>query len=600
MEKRIISGLMEWLIEMMKNKKILLTSALIFLSILAKDINAQTFQAIGTVNPNKYIPTQKSIAEGKNGMVTTQHFIATRVGEDILNQGGNAYDAAVAIGFSLAVVLPRAGNIGGGGFMVIHDSNTNKAYSIDYREKAPIRSSKDMYLKKDGSFNSQSLSTFGYLASGVPGTVAGLWEVHQKFGSLPWENLLQHAIKLAEEGFKITPYMSDMLLKYNKKLSAFSSTKLIFQNQYPKFEGEIFIQKDLGKTLRLIAQNGRDGFYKGSVANRIHDEMLANGGLITKQDLEAYSPVWRKPLKSIYRGNEIITMGPPSSGGVHIIQMLNILELHDLKELNHNSFEYISLLTEVMKYAYADRSKYLGDPDYFKVPVSSIINKDYAKIINSNISVGTSTPSSEILPGALLDNESFETTHYSIVDSDGNVVSSTYTLNSSFGSGVVIKGTGILMNNEMDDFAAAPGIPNQFGLLGSEANEILPSKRPLSSMTPTIVMRNNELFFTTGSPGGSRIISAVLQSILNIIDFEMDLEQATSAKRIHHQWQPDLLQIESSINPMIKKKLLDAMYDVKIIKPATCLQTIMFKDSKFYGYGDFRRPDAFASGEIND
>ena len=506
----------------------------------------------------------------------------------------------MAIGFSLAVVLPRAGNIGGGGFMVIHDSASKKAYSIDYREKAPISSTKNMYLKEDGSFNSQSLSTFGYLASGVPGTVAGLWEVHQKFGSLPWEDLLQHAINLAEEGFKITPYMSDMLLKYNRKLSAFSSTKSIFQNQYPKFEGEIFIQEDLGQTLRLIAVNGRDGFYKGAVAKRIHDEMSENGGLITKKDLADYAPVWREPLKSIYRGNEIITMGPPSSGGVHIIQMLNILEHHDLKELNHNSFEYISLLTEVMKYAYADRSKYLGDPDYFKVPVSSIIDKDYAKIINSNISIGISTPSAEILPGAFLDDESFETTHYSIVDSEGNVVSSTYTLNSSFGSGVVSKGTGILMNNEMDDFAAAPGIPNQFGLLGSEANEILPGKRPLSSMTPTIVMKNNELFFTTGSPGGSRIISAVLQSILNIIDFDMDLEQATSAKRIHHQWQPDLLQIESSINPMIKKKLLDAMYDIKIIKPATCLQTIMFKDNKFYGYGDYRRPDAFASGEIND
>ncbi len=585
---------------MMKNKRILFTTAIIFLSILAKDINAQSFQAIGTVDPKKYISSQKVIAEGKNGMVTTQHFIATKVGEDILSKGGNAYDAAVAIGFSLAVVLPRAGNIGGGGFMVIHDSDTNKAYSIDYREKAPINSTNDMYLKKDGSFNTQSLSTFGHLASGVPGTVAGLWEVHQKFGSLPWSDLLEHAIDLAENGFRITPYMSDILIKYNKKLSVFPSTKSIFQNQHPNFEGEILIQKDLSKTLQLIALNGRDGFYKGFVANKINDSMALNGGLITNEDLENYNPVWRQPLISTYRGNEIITMGPPSSGGVHIIQMLNILEQYDLKKLTHNSFEYISLLTEVMKYAYADRSKYLGDPDFFKVPVLSITSKAYAKKINSNISIGISTPSSEILPGANLDNESFETTHYSVVDSEGNVVSSTYTLNSSFGSGVVIEGTGILMNNEMDDFAAAPGIPNQFGLLGSEANEILPGKRPLSSMTPTIVMKNDELFFTTGSPGGARIISAVLQSILNIIDFDMDLEQATVAKRIHHQWQPDLLQIESSIDSAIKEKLLDARYDIKIITPATCLQTIMFKDNIFYGYGDYRRPDAFASGEIYD
>ena len=293
-------------------------------------------------------------------------------------------------------------------------------------------------------------------------------------------------------------------------------------------------------------------------------------------------------------------MGPPSSGGVHIVQMLNVLENYDLQEIGHNTTDYINLLAEVMKYAYADRSKHLGDPDFFDVPISQITNKNYAKSIKNKIKIGESTPSSKILPGSFNDNESIETTHFSVADKNGNVVSSTYTLNSTFGSGVTIEGTGILMNNEMDDFSAAPGIPNQFGLLGAEANEIQPKKRPLSSMSPTIVMRDNELFFTTGSPGGSRIISAVLQSILNIIDFEMNLEEANKSKRIHHQWQPDILQIEFSLNNDIRQQLLNLNYKVEVIDPATCLQTIMFKDEKYFGYGDFRRPDALASGDIYD
>ncbi|MDC3411170.1 gamma-glutamyltransferase [Gammaproteobacteria bacterium] len=571
-----------------------------FVFICSSNISAQSYEPIGTINPSNYEPAQKNIAQGKNGMVTTQHFLATAVGEKILNSGGNAYDASIAVGFTLAVVLPRAGNIGGGGFMVIHDSTLNKQFSIDYREKAPIKSDKDMYLNSDGTFNDQKLSTFGYLASGVPGTVAGLWEVHSKFGSMEWSKLLEDAIYYAENGFYITPYLSDMLVKYESKLSFYPETKKIFQKNYQDFENKKLVQKDLAKTLKLIAQYGRDGFYLGSVAEKIHTQMKLNGGLITKDDLENYQPVWRTPLKSTYRDTEIITMGPPSSGGVHVIQMLNILENHNVSKIEHNSSEYINLLTEIMKYAYADRSKYLGDPDYYKVPVSQIISKNYAKTINEKIDVGKVTPSSVIYPGTFSDNESYETTHFSIVDKDGNAVSSTYTLNSTFGSGVVIKDTGILMNNEMDDFAAAPGIPNQFGLLGAEANQIVPGKRPLSSMTPTIVMKNGDFFLTTGSPGGSRIITAVLQSIINIVDYGMNLEEANAAKRIHHQWQPDLLQIESSIDPEIKNQLLELKYNIKIINPATCLQTIMYKDNMYYGYGDFRRPDAFASGEIYD
>ncbi|MDB3996424.1 gamma-glutamyltransferase [Gammaproteobacteria bacterium] len=567
---------------------------------LCVDLAAKDFQPIGTVNPSKYIPAQKQISESKNGMVTTQHFIATKVGEKILNKGGNAYDAAIAVGFTLAVVLPRAGNIGGGGFMVMHDSPTNQNYSIDFREMAPAKSFTSMYLKEDGSFNDKKLSTFGYLASGVPGTVAGFWEVHQKFGSLDWELLLEDAIFYAENGFEITPYMGDILTKYKEKLSYFAPTKNIFMKHNPDFTGSTLIQKDLANTLKIIAKKGKDGFYKGEVAQNIASQMQKNGGLITQNDLEEYKPQWRKPLISDYRNNKIITMGPPSSGGVHVIQMLNILENYDLQELGHNTPEYINLLAEVMKYAYADRSKHLGDPDFFDVPVSEITNKQYAATIKNQIKLGESIPSSKILPGSFKDNESIETTHFSVADRNGNVVSSTYTLNSTFGSGVIIEGTGILMNNEMDDFSAAPGIPNQFGLLGSKANEIQPKKRPLSSMTPTIVMKNDQLFFTTGSPGGSRIISAVLQSILNIIDFDMDLKEANKAKRIHHQWQPDILQIEFSLNDDIKNELTKLNYNVKVINPATCLQLIMKKNDIFYGYGDFRRPDAFASGDIND
>ena len=590
MEKLIINGQKKLLMKVFKKKYYLL--------ILFFSINAFSLEPIAYLNSLGYEPAQKKLASSKNGMITSQHFLATAVGEKILNKGGNAYDASIAIAFTLAVVLPRAGNIGGGGFMVIYDGETKKPYSIDFREKAPEFSSKDMYLNKDGTFNDLKLSTFGYLASGVPGTVAGLWEVHKKFGSLPWNVLIEDAIYFAENGFEITPFLADILLRYSEDLSYFPETKEIFQKHYPNFKNKMLVQSDLANTLRIIASKGRDGFYKGEIAEKISSEMKTNGGLITKSDLQKYNPVWREPLISEYRDTSIITMGPPSSGGLHIIQMLNIIENFELNLMKHNSLEYINLLAEVMKYAYSDRSKYLGDPDFYEVPIKKITSKDYAKNILSNIKIGKATPANDIYPGKHLIKESHETTHFSVADKSGNVVSMTYTLNSTFGSKVVIKDTGILMNNEMDDFSAAPGIPNQFNLLGAEANQITPFKRPLSSMTPTIVIKDEELFFTTGSPGGSRIISAVLQSILNIIDFGMDLEEATFAKRIHHQWYPDILEFEFSLDEEINMKLQKMDYVTSIVIPLTCLQTIMFKDGIYYGYGDFRRVDAFASGEI--
>ena len=570
---------------------------ILFLIFLSKNFYA--IEPIAYLNSLGYEPAQKELASSKNGMVSTQHFLATAVGERILSRGGNAYDASIAIAFTLAVVLPRAGNIGGGGFMVIYDSQTQKPYSIDFREKAPQMSTRDMYLTEDGSFNDMNLSTLGYLASGVPGTVAGLWDVHQKFGSLPWNELLEDAIYFAENGFKITPFLGDILFNYSEALSIFPETKKIFQKHYPNFKDKLLIQKDLANTLRIIASQGREGFYEGQIAKKIASEMKKNNGLITEDDLKKYNPIWRKPLISNYRDTQIITMGPPSSGGLHVIQMLNIVENYDLKNIGHNSTNYINLLAEVMKYAYSDRSKYLGDPDFYDVPVEKIISKDYAAEINDNIDIGRSTPVDDIYPGKFLDRESHETTHFSVVDKEGNVISMTYTLNSTFGSKVVIKGTGILMNNEMDDFSAAPGVPNQFNLLGADANAIAPYKRPLSSMTPTIVLKNNELFFTTGSPGGARIISAVFQSILNIIDFKMNLEEATLAKRLHHQWYPDMLEFEFSIDEKINDELKNMNYITKTTLPLTCLQTIMFIEDTYYGYGDFRRVDALASGNIN-
>ena len=571
-------------------------SKLLFIVIfIGSQAYAQTYTPIGTVNPNDYEPRQKLISEGNQSMVSTQHFLATQVGVDILEKGGNAYDASVAIGFALAVVLPRAGNIGGGGFMVMYDSSDNNNYSIDYREKAPLLSTTNMYLDENGTVIDNK-STLGYLASGVPGTVAGLWSVHQRFGSMKWSELIEPAINLAEDGFEITPYMADMLIKYNEKLSAFDETNKVFQTHYPDFDKKILKQSDLANTLKIIAQDGRDGFYKGEISKKIALDMQNNGGIISEKDLEQYQPVWRNPLISSYKDIKIVTMPPPSSGGIHVIQMLNVLENFNLRKLGHNSKEYINVLSEVMKYAYADRSKHLGDPDFYDVPINKLSSHEYANEISKKIKIGSVTPSIEINPGSFHDKESIETTHFSVVDEKGNVVSSTYTLNSSFGSGVVIKDTGILMNNEMDDFSISPGIPNQYGLLGAKANEITPQKRPLSSMTPTIAFKNNDLFFTTGSPGGAKIITAVLQSILNIVDFEMDVAEANNAKRIHHQWQPDKIQIEFDLSVDKKNWLLDAGYNIEIIEPATNLQLIMKKNNTYYGYGDFRRPDSFALG----
>jgi len=559
----------------------------LFLLLLAFTLNAENtiFNSKAIVHPEV----------GRNGMVVSQHYLATNAGHSILEEGGNAYDAAIAVAFALAVVLPRAGNIGGGGFMVMFDEASQESYSIDYRETAPEAATKDMFLNSDGSVNKKR-ATQGVLSIGVPGTVYGMWEVHKKFGSLPWSKLLAPAIELAEDGFLISPFMADALNKRYKKLGKFENFKKIFYQNYPVQMHQRLKQPNLAETLKTISKNGVKGFYEGEIATMIDAYMRENGGLITKKDLKNYRPIWRDTLHGSFNEYEIVTMGPPSSGGVHIIQMLNILENYDLVTMGHNSPTYAALLTESMKYAYADRSKYLGDPDFFDVPVQSLISKEYAKKINKKIKLNSITPSEKILPGSELKHESLDTTHFSVADTNGNFVSNTYTLNSGFGSGVIVDGTGVLMNNEMDDFVSAPGVPNQFGLVGGEANKIEPFKRPLSSMTPTIVLRDDKPIYATGSPGGSRIITTVLQFLLNTLVFKMEISDATVAPRIHHQWKPDVLMLETGFDIQHADKIESFGQKIYLSGPGTALESIEKKGDFFYGFGDTRRPDSKAKG----
>ena len=532
---------------------------------------------------------------GENGMVVSQHYLATNVGHSILEEGGNAYDASIAVAFALAVVLPRAGNIGGGGFMIMFDETSQQSYSIDYREVAPEAATKNMFLSSDGSVN-KIKARQGVLSIGVPGTVYGMWEVHKKFGSLPWSKLLAPAIQLAEDGFLVSPFMADALNRRYEKLGKYKDFNRIFYSNYPVKMSQRLKQPNLANTLKIISVNGAKGFYEGEVAKKIDAFMKQNGGLITKKDLKNYRPIWRETLQGTFNEFEIISMGPPSSGGIHVIQMLNILENYDLMKMGHNSPTYTALLTESMKYAYADRSKYLGDPEFYDVPVQSLISKEYAKKIYKKIKLNLITSSDVIHPGSELKHESMDTTHFSVADKNGNIVSNTYTLNSGYGSGVIINGTGILMNNEMDDFVSAPGVPNQFGLIGGEANKIEPFKRPLSSMSPTIVLENGKPVFATGSPGGSRIITAVLQFLLNTLVFKMEISDATIAPRIHHQWKPDVLMLETGFDMLHAKKIESFGQKIYLSGPGTALESIEIKDGLFYGFGDTRRPDSSAKG----
>jgi gamma-glutamyltranspeptidase/glutathione hydrolase len=483
---------------------------------------------------------------GTHGMVVTEDPIASKVGLEILESGGNAFDAAVAVGFALAVSYPQAGNIGGGGFMILYKAG-DKVTALDYREKAPGKASKNMYLDDEGNVIPDA-STLGYLSAGVPGTVHGLWQVQQKYCSKKWKDLIEPAIRLAEMGYRLDQYNAETLNALSFEFSKFSSTEKIFTKGGQDFKpGDIFKQEDLAKTLKRISKYGIKDFYEGETAKSIANVMHANGGLLSETDLNDYESVWREPIRIQYRDYVIYSMPPPSSGGLVLAEIFNTLENFNLSNLGSNSSDLVRLWTEVEKYAFYDRANWMGDSDFFDVPINLLISKAYAKKISSKINFFNATNSDELESEIPLIPESEHTTHFSIVDQWGNAVSNTYTLNSSFGSKVVIDGTGILMNNEMDDFSIKAGYPNQFGLVGSQANAIEPEKRMLSSMSPSIVTRNDSLFMVIGSPGGSRIISTVAQVISNVIDHKMNIRDAIENPRFHHQWRPDIVYLEKNV-----------------------------------------------------
>ncbi len=482
-------------------------------------------------------------AAGKNGMVVSANALATEVGLEILKKGGNSIDAAVAVGFALAVTYPYAGNIGGGGFMVIHLKN-GKNTTIDFREKAPLKATKNMFLDKNGNFNPK-LSQEGTTSAGVPGTVAGLIYTLKKYGTMKLAEVIQPAINLAENGFLLDYATAESFKNTLHDFKRYPSSYKIFSNNgIPYRTGEIFKQEDLAKTLELIKDEGRDGFYKGKTAQLLIKQIQSLGGYITQKDLDEYEPVERKPVYGTYRGYKIVSMPPPSSGGIALVEMLNVLENFHFTQDEWGSSKYFHELAETMKFAFADRTKYLGDPDFYPVPEKGLLSKQYAESIYKKIG-SKAIPAKEIKAGNPLKfQESMETTHYDVYDKDGNAVSVTTTINSAYGSKIVVDGAGFLLNNEMDDFSSKPGAPNQFGLLGSEANSIQPQKRMLSSMTPTIVLKNDKPFLIIGSPGGSTIITVVLQVIMNCIDFHMNIKEAIEAPRIHNQWLPDEIYAE--------------------------------------------------------
>ncbi len=535
----------------------------------------------------------------ENGMVASQEAVATEVGVDILKKGGNAVDAAIATGFALAVTLPRAGNLGGGGFMMIHMAGTGETEALDYREKAPTAAFQEMFLGEDGEPDKQK-SRFSGLAVGVPGTVAGFAEAFEKHGSgkLTWADLVAPAIQLAENGITVTPGLSAALTASAKRLTKDpASAKIFYKAGNIAYQpGETLKQKDLAKTLRLIADKGAAGFYTGEVARQIAVKVQAAGGGMTAQDLLAYEPVWRAPVTGSYRGYQIASMPPPSSGGVHIVEILNMLETYPIAEFGPNSADTIHVMAEAMRRAYADRSKYLGDPDFVQVPVKGLTSPAYAADLVKTIKMKGATPSEEVKPGVPLPYESNETTHFSVVDKDGNAVANTYTLNFSYGVGLTADGTGVLLNNELDDFSAKPGVPNAYGLIGGSANAVEGEKRPLSSMSPTLVFKDGKFYLATGSPGGSRIITTTLQIIMNVIDHQMNIAEATAAPRIHNQWLPDEIRVEEGLSPDTIRLLEERGHKIEVKNAMGSTQSIMAVEGVLAGASDPRRSGALTAG----
>ena len=537
---------------------------------------------------------------GKSGMVASHNALSSEIAAEILAKGGNAIDAGAALGFALAVTLPRAGNIGGGGFMLVHVAELNKTIAIDFRETAPAEATQGMFFNSDGNVVLDETYRFSHKSSAVPGSVAGLAHIVENYGTMSLAEVLEPAIRLARDGIAVTYDLAADLSRSQRLKNNPASLKKFYKPDGSNYEvGEIFKQPDLAWTLSEIAKSGAEAFYHGSVAEKIVADMEAHNGLITMSDLSNYEVIEREPVRGTYRDYVIEAMPAPSSGGTHVIQMLNILENFPLAKMGPESADALHIMAESMKYSYADRSKYLGDPDFVEVPTETLISKDYAKGIAARISSQRARSSDEIAPGNLAIYESDETTHYSVVDDQGNMVGNTYTLMFSFGSGVVIKGTGILMNNNMGNFTLRSDIPDAFGLMGSENNLIHPNRRPVSSMSPVLVSQNGKPMLMTGSPGGSKIISANMQMVLNVLEFGMNIADASVAPRIHHQWKPDVLEIEAGISPDTVSLLISKGQKIKFSQRSAgmgSLQTVMWKDGLFYGFSDPRRPGAGAVG----
>src|SRR4051812_4210287 len=547
----------------------------------------------------KQFPPVEAVT-ARHGMVVTQEARASRTGADILKRGGNAVDAAVAIGFTMAVTYPRAGNIGGGGFMVIHLASGKQKpaqdIAIDYRETAPAATKRDVFLGPDGKPDPAKSRDEG-LAIGVPGTVAGLTLALQKYGSgkFTLAQLMEPATTLARDGYKSGDEMADTGRSSIQRMARWPSTAKLFLKPDGTLidRGTLFVQSDLAATLDGIAKNGPRAFYEGPTADKISAAVRQAGGLMTSDDLKNYKAVERPVLRGTYRGLSIVAMPPPSSGGAVLIEMLNVLEGFDLKR---NDVQSAHLLVETMRYAYADRAKLMGDPDFVKVPLAGMLSKRYAAAVRARIDRNRATPSDNIQapnPNAF---EGHNTTHFSIIDQYGNAVANTYTLNLNYGVGMIAEGSGVLLNNELDDFAAAPGVPNAFGLVGFEANEPGPNKRPLSSMTPTIVLRDGKPFIVTGSPGGSRIITPVLQVLLNVIDHRMPIAEAVHAPRVHHQWRPDETMVEAGVGAELIKALQARGHNVKVWPPFTSAPSILVTPGGLIGAADTRTRGALAVG----
>ncbi len=531
----------------------------------------------------------------KNGVVVTAHPEASKVGVEILKKGGNAIDASIAVQFALAVVYPNAGNIGGGGFLVYRDAK-GKTDALDYREKAPLKASEDMYWDKNGNAITD-LSLYGQFAAGVPGTVDGMVKAHEKYGKLNWKELVQPAINLAQKGFKITKQQaSELTNKHNDFVKYNSKTNALTSKSSWK-EGDLLIQKDLANTLELIQQKGRAGFYEGKTADLIVKEMKRGNGIISHEDLKEYQSVWRTPVSGNYKGLKVISMPPPSSGGIALVSLFQSIEDYPINKWGFQADSTIQVMVEAERRVYADRAEHLGDPDFIKVPQKQLLDKSYNVNRMKDFSFDKATPSSAIKAGEIIGKESMETTHYVIVDKDGNAASVTTTLNNSYGSLVVVEGAGFLLNDEMDDFSVKPGTPNLYGLVGGKANAIEPSKRMLSSMTPSILEKDGKLFMVVGTPGGSTIITSVFQAILNVVDFGMTMQEAVAAPRFHHQWLPDQIDYEpNAISENVRESLKQKGYTLKERKPYGRVEGILVNSDKTYQAGADPRGDDKAVG----